>query len=56
MDTTTPITKTQFNTAVVSMRELLQCVKSNESKEEQIALLHIIATAATTLASKIESK
>lgn len=56
MNTTTPITKTQFNTAIVSMRELLQCVKSNESKTEQAELLRIIASAATTLAMKIEGK
>lgn len=56
MNTTTPITKTQFNTAIVSMRELLQCVKYSETKEKQAEILRIIASAATTLAIKIESK
>jgi hypothetical protein len=50
------LTKKDFNTAIVSLRYLLQCVKSNESEEEQAQLLRIIASAANTFALKIEGQ
>ncbi len=55
METNT-ITKTNFNTAIVSMRELLQCIKVSDSIEEQIEFLRIVANAANSVANKLEAK
>ncbi len=55
METNT-ITKTKLNTTITHMRYLLQCVRSNESTEEQIQLLRIIADAANTVANRLEAK
>jgi hypothetical protein len=50
------LTKTQFNTTIVSMRELLQCVKASDSPTEQIEFLRIIANAANSVANRLENK
>ena len=55
METNT-ITKTNFNTAIVSMRELLQCIKASDSIEEQIEFLRIVANAANSVANRLEAK
>jgi hypothetical protein len=53
METKSPLTQTQFNTAIASLRQLLLAIKDSESQDEQVELLAIVASAAHSLANKI---
>jgi hypothetical protein len=55
METNT-INKTQFDLAIRSMRELLQCAKYSDDLEQQIECLRVVANAANSVANKLESK
>ena len=56
METKSPLTQNQFNTAIASLRQLLLAIKDSESQDEQVELLAIVASAAHSLANKIAFK